>query len=91
MNKSECSWLLGGDGSTLFPFLHMSDSVTGDTSVETGVFVDENGKLDVSRVQEAGSELFACVGVDAAGNSARTRIRVTSVSSEQGGVLEERD
>jgi hypothetical protein len=82
--KIECP-VAGYPGPSTFYWesLDSEQDVTGDTSVETGVFVDEDGKLDVSRVEEAGSELFACVGVDAAGNSARTRIRVTSVSSEQ--------
>ena len=48
------------------------------------MFVDGGGQLDVSRVQSAGSQLFACVGVDAVGNSARTRIRVTSVDPDPG-------
>ena len=61
-----------------------SCSVTNDTSVESGAFVDAQGQLDVSRVQTAGSQLFACVGVDPVENSARTRIRVTSVDPQEG-------
>ena len=43
---------------------------------ESGVFVDSQGQLDVSRVEAAGSEVFVCVGVDVVGNTASTRIRV---------------
>ena len=49
--------------------------------------MDEDGSLDVSRVTTAGSQLFDCVGEDAAGNSAGYRIRVISVDPEQGGGL----
>lgn len=62
----------------------LSNSVTSDGSVESGVFVDGQGKLDLSKVDSAQRTLFECVGVDAAGCSARTLIRVNSVEPEEG-------
>ena len=50
------------------------------------MFIDDLGRLDVSRVEAANSELFLCVGVDAVGNTASTRIRVSSVDPEEGEV-----
>lgn len=59
-------------------------SVTGEGGVESGVFVDRQGQLDLSKVDSANRTLFECVGVDAAGCSARTLIRVNSVEPEEG-------
>lgn len=86
-------WVLAAEAACVYIYTQLLTfppslgSVTGDTGVETGVFVDEDGNLDVSRVTTAGSQLFDCVGEDAAGNSAGYRIRVISVDPEQGGGL----
>lgn len=52
--------------------------------MESGVFVDGQGRLDLSQVDAANKTLFECVGVDAAGNTARTLIRIISVDPEEG-------
>ena len=58
--------------------------MTNDENVGSGVFVDEQGRLDLSRAQPKDSQLFACVGVDVAGNSARTLVRVNVVDPVEG-------
>lgn len=65
-------------------FLFPIKSVTSEASVGSGVFVDGQGRLDLSQVDAANRTLFECVGVDAAGNTARTLIRVNSVDPEEG-------
>lgn len=44
--------------------------------------MNEDGGLDLSRIQMEGNELFSCTGVDEVGNSARTRFRITSSLQE---------
>ena len=62
----------------------VSCSVTSDSMVGGGVFVNSEGQLDVSEIEQSGNVLYACVGVDDAGNTARTRIRVITVDPEEG-------
>lgn len=46
--------------------------------------MDSSGQLVVSRVDYANSTVYVCVGVDAAGNCARARIRVVTVDPGEG-------
>ena len=71
------------------PWLYCSSTVSGSVTnnvsmEESGVFVDSQGQLDVSRIVAASSELFVCGGADVVGNTASTRIRVISVDPEEG-------
>ena len=66
-------------------------SVTSDSSVESGVFVNSQGALDLSKIETANTTVFVCEGRDVVGNSAGARIRVISTDSEEGEQGERRE